>query len=212
MELICVAIKMFLSKNIEMMNYFINSNPSADDHTKWLMIRSLYKDPDEKSVKFLGGIACGADGLVSLRKLHDRYGIQPELVKEYKECRKTPIIHFPKERKGINMSRAAVFGDRIDHTLYDLKRFCEGYEDCKLKLAYSLPKTSQWLECFKYDFSELVKWMEIDNVFVKNNEVFDLEKNDGSFITEYRDTYERKWTDSYYNNLKSKILLYENSH
>ena len=107
------------------------------------------------------------------------------------------------------MSRAVVFGDRIDHTLFDLKCLCEGYQDCRLKLAYSLPKTSNWLRYFGYDFSKIVDWMKIDTILVKNNEVSDLEKNDGSIITGYKELYEWKWSTCYYENLKSKIMELE---
>lgn len=201
-------------KNIEVMTDFfegyISEASSADDYTKWLMLYSIYIDPDTKANKNVENIECSADGLISITRIHDRYGIQPKFVKEFEECRRTPIIHFPKEVNGINTLRKGVFGDRIDHTLFDLKRLCEGYEDCRLKLAYNQPKTSEWLKYFDYDFSKIVDWMKIDKVFVSDNKIFDLEKNDGSFISEYKDVYGWKWSGYYYENLKSKILQFEN--
>lgn len=46
---------------------------------------------------------------------------------------------------GINMSRASVFGDKIDYTLFDLKRKFAG-NICRLDEAYNLPKTNAWLK------------------------------------------------------------------
>lgn len=201
-------------KNIEVIRDFIDGyisgNSNVDEKTKWLMLRSIYIDPDNKSIKSVGGIDCTADGLISLRRIYDKYGIGEKLVKEYEKCRRSPIIHFPKEMNGINMSRAAEFGDRIDHTLFDLKRLCEGNDDCRLKQAYGLPKTSEWLKYFNYDFGKIVEWLGIDTIFVKNNEVLDLEKNDGAVISKYKEIYEREWSDAYYENLKSKINQFEN--
>lgn len=199
-------------KNIEVMQDFIeyaNEAQSVDEYSKWLMLYSFYIDPDGKSIKYAQEVACSADGLVSLRRIYNMYGMNQKLVEEYKKYRKVPIFHFPKETNGINMSRSALFGDRIDHTLYDIKRMCEGKDNCRLKLAYSLPKTKSWLECFQYNFERIVEWLEVGGIFVDENyNIYDLEKNDNTTIINYKDYYKWEWTDSYYNNIKAKISKY----
>ena len=199
-------------KNIEVMQDFIvyaKESQCLDEYSKWLMLNSIYIDPDGRSIKYVKEIDCSADGLLSLLRIYKMYGMSQKLVEEYKEYRKIPIFHFPKEKNGINMSRAAVFGDRIDYTLYDIKRMCEGKDNCRLKLAYSLPKTKSWLEYFKYDFEKIVEWLEVGGIFMDENyNIYDLEKNDNSIITDYKDDYKWEWTNSYYGNIKSKISEY----
>ena len=38
-----------------------------------------------------------------------------------------------------------------------------------------------------------------------NDEVFDLEKNEGSVICDYYEKYTRAWSENYYHNVKEKI-------
>lgn len=105
------------------------------------------------------------------------------------------------------MSRASVFGDKIDHTLFDLKRKFEGL-DCKLSSAYGLPKTSKWISEVG-TFENLVDIYGIKGIFVNDDyEVFDLEKTDDGIITGYCDEYRWEWTNSYYDNLKGKIEIF----
>lgn len=48
--------------------------------------------------------------------------------------------------------------------------------------------------------------MNIDGVLTDDNdEVVDLDKNDGSVICDYYSKYTRNWSDKYYNNVKEKI-------
>lgn len=192
---------------------YADESKYIDDSLRWRMLYSMYIDADSYSIREHGGVKCTADGLLSIRRIFQKYNLSLELVEEYKRYRKTPIFHFPAEKGGINTSRAKVFGDRIDHTLYDLKRFCDGYQGCKLASAYSCPKTSVWLESFNKDFKAIIDWFGVQGIFVnKNYEVFDLEYNDGeTTIKECSDVYNWNWSDNYYNNLKLKIEKYEQS-
>ena len=188
---------------------YIKTADAFDEATKWRMLLSVYIDPDSKSIQYVDGIPCNADGLISLRRLYCRYGMTEKLVEDYRKYRAVPIIHFPSAVNGINMLRASVFGDRIDHTLYDLKRHCEGANDCRLQSAYRLPRTQRWLQFLHCDFGEIVKWMGIDGVFVgKENEVFDLESGDGKPVTQYKARYTWDWDDAYYEHLTNKILQF----
>lgn len=197
------------SKNVERLEKLVKENKDID-FKEWH--KENYIDPDGYSVRVRNKVACTADGLISIKRMYKKYKATSELVKEYKEYRKTPILYFPSEYNGINSTRARVFGDRPDHTLYDLKMYFEGSKDCRLGSAYKLLLTSEWLGSFK-DFSELTEWLGIKGIFTdENNEVFDLEYNDGTIIKGYAEKYDWKWSDAYYENLKKKIKEYEKMH
>ena len=114
------------------------------------------------------------------------------------------------------MYKAVVFD--LDHTLFDLKRFCEGATDCRLIRAYQQPQTKAWLEYFQYNFQKIVNWLKIDGIFVNENyEIYDLEKNDRSTLTELKShyvsfndaAYLSSWSLTYYENVKGKISEFE---
>lgn len=194
--------------NVEVMKDILNllSIPSkvTDDEVLWNIVYASYIDPDAYAIKKIGGVSCSADGLLSIRRIFGKYGMSEDTINDYERYRQIPIFLFPREKMGINMSRYSVFGDRIDHTLFDLKR-CFNENNCKLFRAYNLSKTSEWIKEIR-TFKNLVDQYEIKDIFVNDNyEIYDLEKDDGSIITDYRDKYSRTWNDSYYDNLKKKI-------
>lgn len=201
-------------KNVELMKdlfeLFLKDNPAIDSDIFWKMIYSFYIDPDSNAIKQLGNVKCTADGLLSIKRIYRKYGMSEKIVEEYEHCRRVPIFFFPQEKNGINMTRAAVFGDRIDHTLFDIKRYFEkrengNIEECKLYSAYCLPRTSEWLQEME-SFEKLVGWYGIKGVFVNDNyEVYDIEKGDGLIINDYQESYGYGWSESYYNNLKALI-------
>ncbi len=171
------------------------------------MVNAFYLDPDGFEIRKIGGIDCSADGLLSIKRIYRKYGMSEETIYEYEKYRRIPIFFFPQEMNGINMSRASVFGDKIDYTLFDLKRKFAG-NICRLDEAYNLPKTNAWLKNIG-SFEKLVEIYKIKGIFVNENyEVFDLEKGNGSLITDYCDEYSWTWSERYYNQLKSKIDLY----
>ena len=51
--------------------------------------------------------------------------------------------------------------------------------------------------------------MPLENSFVRKENgkyrVFDLEKNDGTYIDNYSASYSKSWTEAYYNNIKNRI-------
>lgn len=191
----------------------------ANDAEAWDLFYKLYEDPDGYPIengdyKMVGAIKCTVDGLLSVKRIKQHEsGFGQAFIEAFKIYRKTPIIYFPAERCGINWSRRNAFGDRIDHTLYDLKRKCEGKTDCRLEKAYRLPKTAEWLTQFDYNFEKIVRWLKVDGIFVNDKyEVFDLEYSNGTTIKEYQSVYDKKWTDAYYGNVKEKIIVYERKH
>ncbi len=202
-------------KNVQVMRDFVayvDKSHCVDEYNKWLMLHCFYIDPEVKAVKKAGDIDCIADGLMTIMRLYKVHGMTSTLVNEYEKYRKMPIFYFPNEVNGISMARERVFGDRIDHTLYDIKRACEGAGDCYMKEAYELPKTREWLKYFGNDFSRIVDWLGIGEIFVNSgNEVFDLEKNDGSVIEGYLEEYSWEWSSNYYDNVASKVAFFRES-
>lgn len=209
------------AKNIEVMEDFLNlywnEITHKDDKLAFQMLYSIYIDPDPypyyAEVKTIKGIECTADGLISLKRLYAHEGISDKLVQSYELYRKKPMFFFPKEKNGINMTRSVVFGDRIDHTLFDIKRYLDAKSkadrnSCRLTSAYGRPITMCWLSEME-SFNNVVDWLKIKGIFTNENyEVFDIEKGDGSIITDYLDRYPRKWSDKYYNSLKKRIELF----
>lgn len=183
--------------------FAINSRVD-DPELLWNMIHAFYVDPDGYAIKLIGDVQCSADGLLSIKRIYRKYGMSEKAIQEYEYYRKVPIFYFPQERNGINMLRASVFGDRIDYTLFDLKRRFN-MEQCKMTKAYDLPRTKKWISKIG-TFENLVNILGIENIFVNENyEVYDLEKNDDSILTTYRDEYTWEWSNSYYDNLRKKI-------
>lgn len=178
----------------------------------WELFNGFYKDPDGYAVSDHGlllksGIECTADGILSVNRIYYHEGFNDKFIDCFAVYRKVPIFFFPKEKGGINTSRFSKFGDRIDHTLYDLKQYYEN-RDCKLKTSYELPGTQSWLNSFE-NFADMANWMNIDGIFVDSNyNVYDLENDDGKVISDYYVHYDRAWSECYYNNVKEKIRLF----
>lgn len=203
--------------DIKLMNMILEKYTDKDK--AWNLFYKFYEDPDGYPIengnyKMVGDIKCTVDGLLSVKRIKQHEsGFGKEFIDVFKIYRKTPVIYFPCERYGINVTRSRVFGDRIDHTLYDLKRKCAGKTDCRLEKAYRLPKTAEWLTQFDYNFEKIVRWLKVDGIFVNDKyEVFDLEYSNGTTIKEYQPVYDKKWTDAYYGNVKKKIESYERKH
>ena len=139
-------------------------------------------------------------------------GFNSHFVETFKNYRYLPIFYFPSEQGGINKERYSAFGDKIDHLLFDLKRKCEGATDCRLENSYNKVRTAKWLQYFEYDFNKIVEFYDLEDSFVKKEvgeyKVFDLEKNDGTYIERYHKTYCKKWTENYYNHVKDKINVW----
>lgn len=161
-------------------------------------------------------IKCTADGLLSIKRIFKHEGFGASFVESYVKYRKEPIIFFPSEQNGINQSRYMIFGDRIDHTLFDLKnrlsRNRSKIDSCKLWHAYNQPKTKQWLDDEVVTFENYIDWLGLKGVFTNEEyEVFDLEMGDDSTIQDYASLYSPNWSENYYANVKSKIEKFETS-
>lgn len=204
--------------DIETMTEFVNqcwNNYEKNEEIK-KMIYSFYIDPDGYDEKTESGVICSADGLLSFNRIYDHEKDFKDFIDTYKRYREIPIFFFPRERGGINTTRSRVFGDRIDHTLFDIKNYFEGREykmDCLNKKGSF---THKFMEGFKgkekfkgkKGFPAFVEWLGIKGIFTdKSCNVFDIEKDDDSILKEYSPSYEWNWSDNYYNNIKKKINL-----
>lgn len=184
----------------------------------WEMLFATYIDPDLFVTKQLNRIKCTADGLHSINRIYKKHVASEKTIIDYETYRKIPIFFFPSENNGINQRRYKAFGDRIDHTLFDLKNYFEevekgekgNIEKCRLSSSYKSPRTSKWLKKIG-SFKKLIDWYGVKGIFVNDYyQVFDIEAGDGTIITDYKDVYTEDWSDDYYNNLKIPVGKFTN--
>ncbi len=208
--LILILYKDIYEFNIVLMNEIIKKYETDDK--AWELFKFFYKDPDgyaidENGLKVRNGVQCTVDAIISINRIYNHEGFNQKFIDTFTISRKNPIIFFPRERGGINTSRYSIFGDRIDHTLFDLKQYFEGKE-CKLMKSYELPNTKLWLNSFN-NFKEMIIDMKICGIFTnENNDIFDLKKNNGQVISSYCDSYSKNWGENYYKNVKEKIIIF----
>lgn len=196
-------------------------NNSKKDFGTRLFHNAFYVDVDEYAVKKHNNcnVICKGDALFSFNRIisFNDYAFSNKMIKDYELLRDIVIFYFPSERGGINTSRMNSFDDKIDYLLFDLNNYLNN-KPCRLSKTYKRKKTKEWLESFNNDFSELVKWYGIEDIFVKKMKngyykVYDLEVGNGSesFINELPKICNKwSWSQKYYNNLKNKVLLFKN--
>ena len=198
--------------NIALMTEILRTYGTGSE--AWTEFYKHYIDPDgyplDESYKINKRVKCIADGLLSVKRIYEHEGFGEAFIESYTKYRRTPVIFFPSEKNGINMSRYRVFGDRIDHTLFDLKnRMSQDpikRAECRLQNAYNMPKTKLWLEKEMITFENYIDWMGVKGIFTNENyDVFDLEINDGTMLTDYAREYSKTWSEQYYTNVKKKI-------
>lgn len=75
---------------------------------------------------------------MSITRIYHYEGFNKNFIETFKKYRRIPIIFFPSERGGINIARNSKFGDRIDHTLFDLKCYYDKKrrKECRLLKSY----------------------------------------------------------------------------
>ncbi len=193
--------------------YYNNENDEYIRRKIYTTYWSMRLDPDSKVVRYKDGIKCTADGLHSIKRICDLEKDVKDIIPVYMYFRSIPIFFFPSERGGINPTRFLTFGNRIDHTLYDLKlSYTDEMKNCRLYNTYNRPKTKRWLENMK-SFEHIVDWWGVKGIFTDEYyNVYNLEYNDNRFINQYlsSDKYREQWSSNYYNNLKEKTHLYIN--
>lgn len=136
---------------------------------------------DNEKIILSADVICGRKQLI---KINDE--MYPKWIKDYETIRSKLDLHFiwPRHKlPTINTYRYAIYKDRIDCLLYDLKMHFNG-EKPPMDKAYSNGSTKIWLRKFK-DFPDFINKMKINDYVDKNYNVLDIEKNDGSIIIKY---------------------------
>lgn len=183
----------------------LNKNLDREELEKIIVSELRKADPDGCAIKYYGNQICICDGLLSIKKMIDFEESLEDVKEIYRKYRKIPIFFFPSEYNGINTSRARKINDRVDHTLYDLKKYFESKENCILIDAYNLPETKKWLESVK-TFENLIDWLDIKGIFTDDNyNIFDIETG---ILMDEEKYLQHKYTKKYYENLKKKIDEY----
>ena len=196
------------NSTIEQMNQFYNTYGKEENFKEQLIKYYIDKklDPDSFASRYENNIKCTADGLLSIRRIC-HFEKTSDIISVYEKYREYPIFYFPQESGGINTTRSTVFGDRIDHTLYDIKNYYDknSAENCRMKKAFNRKLTKKWLDNMK-KFENIVDFFGIKGIFVDNNyNVYDLSSYDRKTLKKYQNRYSYDWTEQYYNNLKMKI-------
>ena len=202
-------------KAIIEMKHLCEANKNVDGYRRnqlWKDYQAKGLDPDGKAIRDCAGVKCTADGLLSIYRICKMEPDENNIVNAYERYRKTPIFNFPCEQGGINQTRASVFGDKIDWTLQDLKKFYSGGGvDCLLSSAYMRPKTASWLAGME-SFEKLVDWYGIKGIFTDETyNVYDLENGTTFDNNADAQVVNKEWSFRYYQNLKDKIDLWYES-
>lgn len=176
------------SKIVEVMRdfftlYYEKANNCNEKIGKELL-KKIYRDPDQDFGKIINGVECSGDALISLSRLIGFSKVfNSEIVDKYKEYRRSVIFYFPKHAGGINQTRNFIyqkgevkctFGDRIDCTLLDIKNYCESIrvktnKNIVLIKAYKNDITDKWFKYFDYDFTKIIDFYNIKNIFTNDN-------------------------------------------
>lgn len=134
------------------------------------IIKAVCMDPDKVSCE--KGNSLKSDGILSLKHCLAFNDSLEDMILDYETYRASQynIIKWPSHRLSINQLRYACFKDKIDYTLYDIKRFYKFYEpifnedtylddnqivqvhqsnNCKMKKAMLVECTYNWFKEMK---------------------------------------------------------------
>lgn len=204
-------IKAYERAVIKLQNWYDEYKDDTEEKALRDLLWENYKrknlDPDGRFIKSMYGVDCTADALLSVWRICQMEKSIDDIVPVYKRYRKMPVFYFPCEQGGINQTRSTVFGDRIDCTLYDLKKyFLNGNTDsCRLKRALDRPITAQWLWGVQ-SFENLVDIYNVKGVFIDDDyQVIDLDT--GGVLSDYPPASVKllDWSQDYYTNVKVKL-------
>ena len=181
------------------------NNPEIAD-VLWNEFREHRLDPDGRAIRMLNKIRCSADALISVFRACKMEKHPKDIISTFQYYTHTPIFYFPMEMGGINQTRASVYGDRIDFTLYDLKTAIENdIKECRLLSAYEKTYTSEWLNNFP-DFDSLLDWYGIKGIFTDDNgNVINIETDLPINTMPPSVPFSLGWSHIFYDNLKKRI-------
>lgn len=141
----------------------------------------LIENINGEKIRLSADVICGRKQLATLR--NNDFLLWH---KDYEYIRGNVDFHFiwPKHKAPtINTLRYTIYRDRIDCLLYDLKMYFEG-EITPMNNAYENGTTKLWLSKFK-NFQNFVVKMKFNDYVDDKHNVYDISKNDGSFIDKY---------------------------
>jgi hypothetical protein len=219
--------KKIYEKNIELIKELYNSDFGENHRNEQFfknLIEVIYTDPDlyDKNLKDRASkltdrfsVEFGPDGICGWKILFDIYdgNASAEWLEKYKIIRQSEIgtLFWPCQKTGgetINVQRNRLFGDRIDLTLYDIKRYIEKKETL---MSFENEDTKNFLEGYRKNggFKRFVEDLNL-KMFVddKNYEVYDLSENNykekPSIDDEKCNKFE--WSNRYKSEKKKTIL------
>lgn len=203
------------TKTVSFITKIYSDNESLEEEKLRRLLFEEYRrrklDLDGKALRYVGNVKCTADGLLSMWRICNMEEQIQNIARVFDVYRQIPIFYFPCERGGINTTRAKIFGDRIDHALYDLKKYYTNNRDeCCLVNAYNREQTKKWLVDMN-SFENLIDWWGVKGIFTDYEyNIYDLEYSDNRKIASYKsnEEYQQPWSMTYYNNLKQKIMLH----
>lgn len=164
---------------------------------------------DKYKVKF------GADGICGWKILYDVYdgSKSPDWLNKYKTIRQSTAgtLFWPCQENGgktINIQRGLLFGDRIDLTLYDIKRYIEKAQTTRM--CFDNLDTQKFLERYRNGsegFTTFVRELNLANFVSNDYMVYDLSAND--YHSEFIDDDKIKdfsWSNRYKTDKKRELL------
>lgn len=175
-------------------------NEKALRNALWSNYENEKLDPDGRLVRYVEGIPCSADALLSIYRICVMEDDVENIIPTFERYRKEPIFFFPRENGGINQTRAAVFCDKIDFTLLDIKRFYL-HQECQMQKTFERAKTRTWLNSMQ-SFENIVDWYGIKGIFVDEDyHVINIETGE-VFDESVVNIPDRYWSKTYYDNIK----------
>lgn len=205
-----MKIKYTYQRNIELINLLYESElgnrlceNSKEDYTVLKpVIESFYEDPDVKDRDLFinnKNRELGLDGLCGWKILFDLREGNRQWLKDYEAIRgsKLGYLVWPnktnnRQNPTINQLRHAVFGDRIDYTLYDIDLFLKN-EKCRLAKAY-VGQTADFLRNFN-DIKDFSKVMNLEVFLDEKGNVKNLDgKTEILTFDQYEDfSFSLRW-------------------
>lgn len=143
----------------------------------------IYNNANKFDIE-LNDLQIGLDGLCGWKQLYRFYDGEKEWIEAYRILRGSYYGNWiwPNKREDantINQLRASKLGDRIDHTLFDIKMYYE-YKDteeirdkCKMHNAFENRGTREFFDRIG-NFDKFSSIYKLSGLFVESGEVIDL--------------------------------------
>ena len=134
-------------------------------------------------------IRLGADIICGRKCLKKCYPAFEDWIKAYELVRSKVSLHFlwPRHKlPTINTLRYSMYRDRIDLTLFDLKKYFAG-EKTLLSPAYEKETTSIWLSQFQHSFPAFVDRFQLNCFVDEEYNILDIASKQTKIIERFPD-------------------------